>query len=389
MKNLGFCLLLLAACGSSSKISGDDDTSPDASETIGDSSTTNTDAASPDAMVCAANTQVDPNNCGACGRSCLGNTCSVGKCEPDRMDSGDITRIGDFTTDNLFIYYTGIAASGSSPHRLWKLVIGAGTAADYLGLFAHPDPIGQIAFDGDYFYAADPARINGGNSGVVKKLNKEPGGGTNLLQNLEPTTTASWTQNGYVYWATDSDGSNGGDIKRVLATGGAISTISASTGRVVYLGADSTNFFWVDNSSALRRAPVAGGPPVTITSGKADFIDMDATRIYMVRKDTGEAISVSKAGGSASILGTGMTAGGAIDDEHLYAAQDNKLVAVTKAGVAVGTLWEKAPEGTANCPTTFAVTRTKVIGDYVYFLAVPTTCNDVEIYNQIYRIARM
>jgi hypothetical protein len=347
------------------------------------------DASSPDAMVCTANTQEDPNNCGACGRSCLGAACTIGQCAAERLDSGDISGIGDFTTDGLFLYYTGFTTGTGANHRLWKIVIGPATSTSYLTAFTHPTPLSQIAFDGNDFYTAEPVRIDTINRGTVKKINKEPFTESNLAQFQEPTTTAVWMQNGSVYWATDTDGANGGDIKRVATTGGAISTISAATGFVAYLGADTSNIFWVDNNNALKRAPITGGAPTTVTSGKADFFDMDTTNVYMLRKNTGDVISVPKTGGAVTPIAQGMTAGAAVDDSHVYMAKGNKLMASTKAGVDAGSLWEGEPQGTSGCPTVMKITRTKVIGAYVYFLVVPTTCNNVALFNQIHRIARL
>jgi hypothetical protein len=392
MKKLVLCIMLVG-CGSNSKFSGDDEGQPDASESMNDADI-GADASSPDAMVCTANTQGDPNNCGACGRSCLGSACTLGQCAAERLDSGDISGIGDFTTDGLFLYYTGFTTGTGANHRLWKLVIGPATAIDYLTAFTHLTPLSQLAFDGTDFYTAEPVRIDTVNRGTVKKVSKEPFAESNIAQFQKPTTTAVLQQGGFVYYATDLDGGSGGDIKRVSTTGGAISTITALAGVVAYLGADSSNLFWVDNGGggippALHRAPIGGGATIDLAPGIADFLDMDATNVYMVRKNTGELISVPKAGGTAIPIGQGMTAGGAVDDEYVYAVKSNKLVAVTKTGVDAGTLWEGEPQGTQGCPTVMKITRTKVIGAYVYFLVVPTTCNNAALFNQIHRIARM
>lgn len=397
MKNLGLCIILLAACGSSSR-TGDDEGGPDASKSMDDAdmwADAGIDSSSPDAFVCTADIQNDQDNCGACGRSCLGAACALGRCTAERIDSGDISGIGDYTTDGLFMYYTGFTTGTGANHRLWKLVIGPTLSPAHITSFAHPTPLSQIAFDGTDFYTAEPVRIDTINRGTVKKINKDPFAETNLAQFQEPTTTAVLQQGGFVYWATDTDRANGGDIKRVATTGGTITTISAVTGFVAYLGADSSNIFWVDDGKtpaavpALRRAPIGGGANTSVTSVETDFFDMDATRVYMVRKNTGELISVAKTGGAVASLGQGVTAGGAVDDEYVYASKSNKLVAVTKAGADAGTLWEGEPQGTQDCPTTMKITRTKVIGDYVYFLVVPTTCDYVALFNQIHRIARM
>jgi len=394
MKNYGLVLVIAftVGCGSSNP-AGDDDVTLDSGVTVQDSSGS-PDAGTDGPTVCMANTESDPANCGACGRSCLGGSCTLGRCESQRLDSGDISGIGDFTVDALFLYYTGFAASGPTPHRLWKIIIGPAAGIDYLTLFFHPTPLSQIAFDGTDFYTAEPNQYDQFDRGLIKKTNKEPFGGMNLATNQKPTTTAVLQQAGFVYWATDVNQANGGDIKRVSAAGGAITTITVLAGNVAYLGADASNLFWVDDGGggippALHRAPLGGGATANITSGVADFIDMDTANIYMVRKNTGELVSAPKAGGPVAILGQGMTAGGAVDDDHVYAAKGNKLVAVTKAGADAGTLWEGDPQGTAECPTVMKITRTKVIGEYVYFLVVPTTCNNATLFNAIYRVARL
>lgn len=389
MKKLMLCILLVG-CGSNSKFDGDD--TVDAGDLT--DARRQDDASPPDAFVCQADTQNDSSNCGACGRSCLGLSCSAGRCQSEVLNTGTVTGVGDFTTDGLFLYYTGFTTGTSANHRLWRAVIGPATTPSYLTAFAHPTRMTELAFDGADFYTAEPVRIDTVNRGTVKKTNKEPFTNTNLAEFQPPTTTAVFQQGGFVYYATDLDGGNGGDIKRVSTSGGAISTITVLAGVVAYLSGDANNLFWVDDGGggippALHKAPIGGGATVDLTPGIADFIDLDATHVYMVKKNTGELVSVPKAGGGVTILGSGMTAGGAVDDDHVYAAQSNKLVGVTKAGVMVGTLWEKAPEGTVGCPVTFKVIRTKVIGQYVYFLVVPKDCNNVEGANQIHRIARM
>lgn len=393
MKKL-LCVILLVGCGSNSKFSGDDvgDDTVDAGRLTDASDLT--DGATADVFVCQADTQNDPNNCGACGRSCLGNTCAIGRCASERLDPGDISGIGDFTTDSLFLYYTGFTFGTGANHRLWKLVIGPATSASYLTVFTHPTPITQFAFDGNDFYTAEPVRIDTIDRGTIKKVNKEPFAESNLEQFQKPTTTATLQQGGFVYWATDLDGGDGGNIRRTSTSGGAISTITVLTGVVSYLAADASYLFWVDNGGggiapALHRAPIAGGVTIDLAPGISDFIDTDATHVYMVRKNTGELLSVPKAGGTAVVIGQGITAGGAVDDEYVYAAKGNKLVAVTKSGTDIGTLWEGTPQGTVGCPTTMKITRTKIIGDYVYFLVTPTTCGNTILFNQIHRIARM
>jgi hypothetical protein len=396
MKNLMVCLVVLAGCGSSAT-QGVGDDNPDAMTSEVDAHTDgDTVDATPDSgqQTCTADTQNDPSNCGLCGRSCLGGLCSMGRCEATPLTGGDISGIGDFTTDGLFMYYTGFTTGTSTNHRLWRLAIGPATNTDYVSLFANPTPMTQISFDGTYFYSAEPMRIDTIDRAVVRKTNKEPFATATLAEYQKPTTTAALFYNGNVYYASDLDAGTGGDIKRVSANGGSISTVTVLAGIVSYIGADANSLYWVDNGAgglqdALRRAPIGGGATVEMTRGVADFLDLDATRVYMVRKNTGELISIAKTGGAPAILGTGMTAGGAVDDEYVYAAKTNQLIGVTKTGTNMGVLWEGEPQGTPQCPTVMKITRTKVIGDYVYFLVKPTTCNNVELLNQIYRMPRL
>ena len=318
----------------------------------------------------------------------------MGRCEATRIDSGDVSGIGDFATDGLFLYFTGFTTGTSANHRLWKLVIGPATGINYLAVFTHPTPLTQFGFDGTNFYTAEPVRVDTVDRGTIKKNDKEGTSQSYLAQFQKPTTTAALYANGNVYWASDIDGGNGGDIKRIPAAGGSISTITVLAGIVSYIGADANNLYWVDNGAgglqdALRRAPIAGGATVEMTRGVADFLDMDANRIYMVRKNTGELISIAKTGGTPTVIGNNMTAGGAVDDEYVYAAKTNQLVAVSKTGTNMGVLWEGEPQGTQQCPTVMKITRTKVIDGYVYFLVKPTTCNNVELNNAIYRLPRL
>lgn len=401
MKNVWLSLLLLVVgCGSQSAAKGgDDDTTPDAPVQVVDANNQNGDATDAstgpaDAMVCTANTQNDSHNCGACGRSCLGNACSAGRCVADRLDNNDITGIGDFTADAVFVYYTGFTTGTGTNHRLWRRAIGATTAGDYLTVFSNPTPMAEIAFDGSFFYSSEPNRVDTVNRGQIKQVAKSPFAQSDLANLQPPTMTAIFQQGTSAYWATDIDSGDGGDIKKTSIPGGAIDTITALAGRVFFLTGDTHNLYWVDNAlgglqPALRRAPIAGGATVSIASGTADFIDMDATNVYVLFKNTGDVVSVDKSNDTPTTIAHSMTAGVAVDGQHVYAAKTNQLVGLDKTGNSAGVLWEGAPEGTMACPVTMKITRVRVIGAYVYALVVPTDCNNVTTFNRIYRTARL
>lgn len=395
------CLVVLAGCGASP---GAATNNPDASQTSDSGSGVPSDGGvdgtgtMPDAStVCTADTMNDANNCGICGRSCLGGSCSMGMCTATLVNANDvITGVGDFVSDGVFIYYSGFTTGTGTNHRLWRHVLGVNTTGDYVDTFANATPLAEVAFDGTYLYSADPYATGSvsGFQGEVKRANKTPFGGGAIEQLQPTTTTAVFVQGGTVYWATDVSAGDAGDIRNVPVTGGSISTVTAAAGQVYYLTGDANNLYWVDNaggglSPALRTAPIAGGATVDITAGTADFIDMDASYVYTLFKNTGDVVQVAKSNNHVATIGHSFTAGVAVDDKYVYGAKTNQLVGITKGGAAVAPLWVGAPEGTMNCPTTLKISRVKVIGNYVYFLVLPTTCNNTVLANRIYRTARL
>jgi len=316
----------------------------------------------------------------------------MGMCETDQMNANDtFTNVGDFTTDGVFLYYTAFTTGTSANHRLWRHVIGGSTNADYVGTFSSPTPMSQIGFDGStYFYASWTDSVNGGE---VKKFNKTPFNESFVQQTLPTTNTATFLNGTTVYWAGDVLQGDSGDIKSSSTTGGSIATVTANAGQVYYMTGDASNLYWVDTGTgippALRTAPVTGGPAVVIANGTADYVDMDSTYVYALFKDTGDVIKVTKSNNSVSTIGHNFTDGVAVDDQHVYGAKANKLVGITKTGSDAGTLWEGTPEGTVGCPTTLVISRIKVIGNYVYFLVLPTTCNNAVLANRIFRTAKL
>jgi len=388
-------LLVLAACGSSSSLNtgGNPDAPGSIDASVGADGGTDANA-SPDAStVCTADTMNDASNCGICGRSCLGGTCSMGMCTTTQLNTSDvITNVGDFTTDGVFVYYSGFTTGTSANNRVWRHVIGANTASDYIGTVSSTTSISELAFDGSTnFYVAWTDSVNGGE---VKKFNKTPFSESFVQQSLPTTNTAVFLQGSTVYWATDVLQGDAGDIKSSSTSGGSISTITANAGQVYYITGDTTNLYWVDNAGGglqphLRTAPIAGGATVEIAAGTADFVDMDTTYVYTMFKNTGDVVKVTKSNNSVATIAHSFTAGVAVDSTYVYGGKTNQLVGVDKTGNAVATLWVGAPEGTMACPVTLKIGRVKVIGNYVYFLVLPTDCNNVVQANRIMRTPRL
>jgi hypothetical protein len=391
MRNLWVCLLLIGCGGSPSTLSGDDTPGDDVDGgiTVDASNDAQMLDASPDASVCTADTQTDPNNCGACGRSCLGGTCSSGVCSVQRLDDGSATGFGDFYADALFAYYTGFSGT-TNPHRLWRVPLSSGSAS-YLGVIVNPTPMSQVSFDGTDFYVVEPNRIDTVDRGNVRKIGKEPFSETTIINFLEPTTTATFLYNGFVYWATDTDGSNGGDIKKMPMAGGQVSTVTVGAGFVQYMETDGTNVYWTGGGQ-VKKAPMTGGAPVVIGSSVAKNLSTDGTSVFGINSD-GWLISIPVGGGTPTTLSeANITTSVSSDDSHVYASQlGSKLVAVPKAGGDLVVMWSSAPVDLGGgCFSRAKISHVKVIGDYVYF-SVPfvNSCGNVTISEALFRAPRM
>jgi hypothetical protein len=139
---------LLAACSFFVPFSEyDKDTNaPDSgSDGAGDAPAPDAGDAADAAQTCDADTQIDKNNCGACGRQCISAAgCTAGLCETEGiLNAPGTLYLTSVAADPVGVYFGGIVASKSS-------------TAGVLGVMVHPsDGVSAIAIT-----SAPPVRLS-------------------------------------------------------------------------------------------------------------------------------------------------------------------------------------------------------------------------------------
>jgi hypothetical protein len=226
----------------------------------------------------------DPNNCGSCGNSCQGATCTAGFC-------AGIPIVTQYANDRPIaldannVYFTSVDNTGSSPWGI-SSVPKAGGAAIVLAPY---DVADGIALDATYVY------FTFSQNGIVARVPKDGSAG--------PTTIATGTVEGlsgigvddtYVYYtdklanAVYRVAKAGGSAPQALATGESEPTL---------LQVDANGVYFYDwQSVLLRRVALDGaGGALTLANVAAQQIAQSATDILYVSQT--EVGSVPKSGG--------------------------------------------------------------------------------------------
>jgi hypothetical protein len=302
----------------------------------------------------------DPENCGACGRSCLGAGCSSGLCQPVVLVSG-VPLITHVEVDETGVYFDHLDTNApnwtsASVGRLAKIGLSGGTPT-ILATDNFPNRSPQeFALDKTSLYWA----LGGG---AVLKVPR--GGGTpSTLAPIDSVYTISLAVSpSYVFY-----GGSGNSVMRVPIQGGTPQPSVASGVPMMRMAADSTYVYWTDTSGGtVRKVAATGGSVVTLASGEnAPFgIALDANNVYWASQGAGTLKKISLNGGTPTLLATG----GArehidVDATHVYWTAGNSVMRVAIAG---GTP-ETVAEGAA---TAYALA---VGAQHVYWSTLESSC---------------
>jgi hypothetical protein len=257
-------------------------------------------------VVCnAANLTNDPDNCGACGHSCMGGDCQKSACLPvtiatnqgrplgifvrsdwvfwvnqdrpsvirARKDGSVINPIVgpadlvhnpfDVVADDTLVYWTQGCPAGSPPTCsadavVLKKEINGGPPAVYM------PGRGYLAIDGSDVYAADylPTGMRGS---IVTK--------TSALYIETETLAGLAVQSGLLFWIRQTSQ----QIVSGKVTGGLdISLIVRTSGRSQGVAADGNSVYWIEDSRRVMRAPIrVVALPVALYDAPEAFGDCD------------------------------------------------------------------------------------------------------------------
>jgi hypothetical protein len=270
--------------------------------------------------VCVSHLQ-DPQNCGACGRSCEGAICSEGRCAPYGLVAA-MDHIGSIAVDDAHVYFAAEGKVFSSTKR--------GT---FIAKLPSHDAIGKtIAQDGDHIYYYVPREGHFGRTRKdgtgVERLQTAPGfrgvfqldagglvwvervsdGRDRIVVGTSPTSSPKVlgavgglvrgmaTDDAYVYVTLHTGSivrvSRGGSCD-AAACGDVLFERSYSPGPIAILG---TNIFWAEEANGVvYQASKAGGDVDAYADG--------AGRPYDLRVDErGITFAVMRLDGQSDIV---------------------------------------------------------------------------------------
>ena len=195
--------------------------------------------------------QNDGMNCGSCGHSCLGGTCSAGSCQPVQIyGAGSAYAL---VVDGQFVYFTrdesiGIMAlarvgkDGSDPHAITSVNIGSFPKV--------------VVANGVAYWADQQLR--------ACALPNCSGYGNPAPSQMQVGRAVSNNSRTVLFW----DNVNDMGVSQVMTN--LASPKVVTDGAATVAAADDQFFYYVDNKSLddmAYRVPVAGGPPSPIGPG--------------------------------------------------------------------------------------------------------------------------
>jgi len=188
----------------------------------------------------------------------------------------------DLVSDGTSLYFS---LFDGSPIRKVSLAGGQSEVVRTPGIKS-----GALAVDGRYLYVADYAH------NVVVRASKTPGGGETVLASAQPKPVGIATDETFVYWPCEDDGT----IRRVPKTGGAVQTIARGQINHDLLALDATYVYWAswDQKHTLKRTKKDGSqraPDVLATDLRdPEGVATDARYVYVANKSAGEILALPK-----------------------------------------------------------------------------------------------
>lgn len=278
----------------------------------------------------------DPQNCGACGRSCLGTACTKGAC-------GVTNIVGPFDTptglalDATNVYWTSSSGTGgvfkcprdgcTAATKLYDAAganalalqgttllwggnqLTRGTIAGDPSASIYASGVWGIVVDTTYAYVNDPFGVL-----VARVPLAGPDAGAPVyLSNDDGFSSAIAIDQGYVYFSLGGT-SNLYGIARCPSGGGAYQVLLTlpQTARPSSIVVDGTSVYFADAAAgAVRKLPKTGladgGAPTDLLLGLASpqRIASDGANLFVTEQGGGRVLAVPLAGGASVVLASG------------------------------------------------------------------------------------
>jgi len=288
--------LALFACGTLLHIEPDGEPAADAGGAA--------DAGDAGLDACPFDLSSSADNCGRCGRSCLGKACRDAMCEAQLLTQG-YGAVRNIALDDEAVYFTS-----TDQAMLGRVEKDGGAGTELVPEGGLREPTSGLVADGAYVYAS--AYTAGSGAGVrrVTKVEgqQEPIDGCNTAWSVAVDATD-------VYWFT---GICGGlprmrrRGKEELDASATVTSLPDDAGFYPYAisgdtALDETDVYWMSTRQikTLPKLGVQDGMPGTVfepMAGDKDYLRALAVadRLYAVLGD--RVIAVPKSGGAATVL---------------------------------------------------------------------------------------
>ena len=283
---------------------------------------------------CVADLKADAENCGACGKSCFGGTCTDGLCGPAVLDAPKNGTPRTIAANDSAVFWgdsIGFVKRMDLPHGTPKQIGAKAGVIDDLVIDANNaywvsgNTISgyQVPLDGgtaitlfnalnsSSSVAVSAKDVYVGANGSPGAIRRYPIGGGPYGALVAANWVAALVVDGDVaYWISyDYSQQEPSTVSSIALAGGTRKDLATNVGYVVGLAVDATHVYWVDgNGGTVSRVPKGGGTPATIASG------LDGPRQVAVRGElafvtvegassgTGTIVQVPISGGSPVVI---------------------------------------------------------------------------------------
>ena len=216
-----------------------------------------TSASSSGAGGCGSpNLDEDPENCGACGHSCLGGYCNLGRCQPTQLDLGTNGSAREVRVFGGYVYYLSDSCFG-------RIAREGGTGSCLLMTPPVEDPFSRFAIDdaGAYITKLSGEVVTLRNGEDVPASLLLPGA-LNVPYEIAVDDANAYvnSQNDLVRVGKDNDSTDAGPVSLVAP--------GFYVGHAIMLDGDEV-FYTTANYDAgtVGRVPKDGGLSITMTQG--------------------------------------------------------------------------------------------------------------------------
>lgn len=230
----------------------------------------------PGGPTCATNLLTSPDHCGACGRSCLGATCTNGRCPVDSLTTAGARAYG-IALDDTHLYYSdrdgGVLRKLTKDGSTEPVVLAQNQSAI---TFVAVDPGGT----GFVYFTRN------GSDGGVSKVPKTPGGAVVTLAS-RPNAWEIAVDETHVYFTTRGPNPMAmlpGTIERVPKTGGAAVQLASTSHEPGSVALDSEFVYYTDKYAEtvnrIRKLSPSAPEEVSGSQPGPDGIAVDGDNLF-------------------------------------------------------------------------------------------------------------